>query len=322
MSDLEKAARQALEALLKAGLGRTIRVNQKAIDSAVGILRAALAEQAEPVASEALRLADFLTDRNRLDLTCDEAAAELRRQHAEITRLEARERGREIYRRLNIQEPPDAKPKQAEPVAIPGAIPMSEVAARSRAMPERAEALERARERLKQTEPEAEQVASEALQLANFLTDRNRLDLTCDEAAAELRRQHAEIERLKQQTEPVVAMRPCDFEHGLGWYIDHPEFYADIEPDEAGVWSVYFSEKSGKSGKDAFGERKKQAEPVAEPVALTHDEVQRLAAQAGLPLAWISETGVIQWSQLERLIAVARQQAEPVADPTEGNPSF
>ena len=31
---------------------------------------------------EALRLADCLTDRNRLDLTCDEAAAELRRLHA------------------------------------------------------------------------------------------------------------------------------------------------------------------------------------------------------------------------------------------------
>ncbi len=30
---------------------------------------------------EALRLADYLTDRNRLDLTCDEAATELRRLH-------------------------------------------------------------------------------------------------------------------------------------------------------------------------------------------------------------------------------------------------
>ena len=53
MTALERAARQALEALLKAGLGRTIRVNQKAIDSAVGILRAALAQQAEPVVDTA-----------------------------------------------------------------------------------------------------------------------------------------------------------------------------------------------------------------------------------------------------------------------------
>jgi hypothetical protein len=30
---------------------------------------------------KALRLADYLTDRNRLDLTCDEAADELRRLH-------------------------------------------------------------------------------------------------------------------------------------------------------------------------------------------------------------------------------------------------
>lgn len=70
-----------------------------------------------------------------------------------------------------------------------------------------------------------------------------------------------QAEPVVEADEPLVAMRRCDFEHGWGWYIDHPEFYADIEPDEAGVWSVYFREKSGK---DAFGERKKQAEPMAE----------------------------------------------------------
>ena len=31
---------------------------------------------------KALRLADYLADRNRLDITCDEAATELRRLHA------------------------------------------------------------------------------------------------------------------------------------------------------------------------------------------------------------------------------------------------
>ena len=36
---------------------------------------------------EALRLADYLTGRNRLDLTCDEAAAELRRLHESNTEL-------------------------------------------------------------------------------------------------------------------------------------------------------------------------------------------------------------------------------------------
>ena len=45
--------------------------------------------------------------------------------------------------------------KQVEPVAIPGAISMAEVAAKSRAIPERADALERARERLVQAEPVA-----------------------------------------------------------------------------------------------------------------------------------------------------------------------
>jgi cell division protein FtsB len=37
----------------------------------------------------ALRLADYLKDRNRLDLTCDEAADELRRLHAENVALHA-----------------------------------------------------------------------------------------------------------------------------------------------------------------------------------------------------------------------------------------
>jgi hypothetical protein len=49
-----------------------------------------------------------------------------------------------------------AQPQQAEPVVIPGAIPMSEIAARSQSMPERAEALERARKRLEQAEPVAD----------------------------------------------------------------------------------------------------------------------------------------------------------------------
>jgi len=82
-----------------------------------------------------------------------------------------------------------------------------------------------------------------------------------------------------------------------------------------------------------------QAEPV---------DVKALAAKAGLPLAWISETGVIQWSQLERLVALAQykctvttptlsckkpvKQSEPVAhkpainadndQSMSGNPSF
>ena len=95
-----------------------------------------------------------------------------------------------------------------------------------------------------------------------------------------------ELAKLEQQAEPV-AVPPKSFRVG------YMTGYADGQREL----------------------RKKQhAEPVTEPVVLTHDEVQRLAAQAGLPLAWISERGVIQWSQLERLIALARQQAEPVVD--------
>jgi hypothetical protein len=63
-----------------------------------------------------------------------------------------------------------------------------------------------------------------------------------------------------------------------------------------------------------------QAEPVVEPVteAVEPVDIKALAAKAGLPMAWISENGVIQWSQLERLVALAfplhssAKQAEPV----------
>jgi len=48
---------------------------------------------------------------------------------------------------------PQVNKEQAEPVAIPGAIPMSQVAARSRSMPERAAALEAAREQAKPVPP-------------------------------------------------------------------------------------------------------------------------------------------------------------------------
>ena len=50
-----------------------------------------------------------------------------------------------------------------------------------------------------------------------------------------------------------VVMRPMEFEdRRVGWYIDHPDFYCDIEPDEAGIWSVFFRDKNGK---EAFGEK-------------------------------------------------------------------
>ena len=53
-----------------------------------------------------------------------------------------------------------------------------------------------------------------------------------------------------------VTMRPMEFEDGrVGWYIDHPNFYCDLEPDESGVWSVFFRERN--TGKEAYGERQK-----------------------------------------------------------------
>lgn len=35
------------------------------------------------------------------------------------------------------------------------------------------------------------------------------------------------------------------------------------------------------------------------------DDITRMAEQAGLPEAWISETGVLKWSDLERFFKLA-----------------
>jgi len=39
---------------------------------------------------------------------------------------------------------------------------------------------------------------------------------------------------------------------------------------------------------------------------MTKDELLSMARQAGFPTAWISESGIVQWAQLERLVALAR----------------
>ena len=45
---------------------------------------------------------------------------------------------------------------------------------------------------------------------------------------------------------------------------------------------------------------------------MTRDEIIEMAREAGLPLAWISEEGVLRWSELERfaaLVAAAEREA-------------
>jgi hypothetical protein len=116
MSNLEQAARQALDALEHSSI---YHFDRKRNNEAMETLRAALAQQAAPVV-KALGPADLLAEYLGKDHPAVRAiSAEMRRQHAEIIRLEARERGRQIALSLNVQEPPDAKPKQAEPVVAP-----------------------------------------------------------------------------------------------------------------------------------------------------------------------------------------------------------
>ena len=45
---------------------------------------------------------------------------------------------------------------------------------------------------------------------------------------------------------------------------------------------------------------------------MNRDDIIRLAREAGLPLEWISESGVLTWSELERfaaLVAAAEREA-------------
>lgn len=57
-------------------------------------------------------------------------------------------------------------------------------------------------------------------------------------------------EAIKAVSDEVVTMRPMTFDDGRkGWYIDHPEFYCDLEPNpDTGKWSVFFKDKNGFEG--------------------------------------------------------------------------
>jgi hypothetical protein len=48
---------------------------------------------------------------------------------------------------------------------------------------------------------------------------------------------------------------------------------------------------------------------------MTKDELLSMARKAGFPTAWISESGIVQWAQLERLVALARaDEREGIAE--------
>jgi hypothetical protein len=53
-------------------------------------------------------------------------------------------------------------------------------------------------------------------------------------------------------TGPKHIMVPMEFEDGrIGYYLNTPEFYCDIEPDGRGVWSVFF--RDTKTGLEGYG---------------------------------------------------------------------
>lgn len=51
----------------------------------------------------------------------------------------------------------------------------------------------------------------------------------------------------------VVVMKPMLLANDMtGYYIDHPDFYCDLEVDEIGNWSIFFRDREGN---EAFGEK-------------------------------------------------------------------
>jgi hypothetical protein len=167
MTDLEKAARQALDLCVRIRDGREVW-GQHELRAVCETLRAALTQQAEPVSAppKSFRVG-YMTG-------WDDGQRELREK------------------------------QQAEPVAIPGAIPMAEVAARSRAMPERAAALEAARER--QAEPVA---LNYARQLAESIWNKHYNNFPQWKPLDDLMGVLTQIDNMttgltRQQAEPVV----------------------------------------------------------------------------------------------------------------------
>lgn len=52
----------------------------------------------------------------------------------------------------------------------------------------------------------------------------------------------------------IVTMTQMHHEDGsVGYFIDHPEFYCDIEREDNGKWSVFFRDRQ--TDEEAFGEQ-------------------------------------------------------------------
>lgn len=115
---------------------------------------------------------------------------------------------------------------------------------------------------------------------------------------------------------PAVQMRPMEFEDGRkGWYVDHPEFYADIEPNTEGQWTVFFKDRNGGEG---YGER---ASPPQAPQPPRDDTLREIAAtlnrMAGSATARVDTSGdvvgyVIKTGAFHRLIGYMQNLRHPV----------
>lgn len=123
-------------------------------------------------------------------------------------------------------------------------------------------------------------------------------------------KQDAPRRTLAHGAEPV-AMRPMYYDDGRlkGWYIDHPEFFCDIDREtEGGPWSVFFRDKQGYEG---YAEQPFSAPPVSEPAEAQRHDGMDAHQRANLELAKSYKPG-------ERDAASPRQLdsrcgAEPVA---------
>jgi hypothetical protein len=59
---------------------------------------------------------------------------------------------------------------------------------------------------------------------------------------------------------------------------------------------------------------------------MTRDDIIRMAREAGFPMAWISDSGVLTWTDLEKfaalVVAAEREACAKVCDEMEASPAL
>lgn len=110
----------------------------------------------------------------------------------------------------------------------------------------------------------------------------------------------------------TVVMRPMEHEDGRkAWYIDHPEFYCDVEPDADGKWSVFFRDKQGREGFADQGTQPVEVQTSEVPDGVW-EALQRLIENGALLGPASAEDALIVATYRDRVKFMAAKPAQPL----------